>query len=256
MRELTHFPVAERVLLDPEMPTVQDQLIVFARELGELYRLERSRSAELERVLESLQESYLATMTSLAQVIEAKDQTTRGHLDRTRAYGLALARRVDESLLASPALGCGFFLHDIGKVGVPEHILCKEGPLSREEWAVMRRHPVMGAQIVQPISFLQDAVGLIRHHHERFDGTGYPDRLRGDDIPLPARIFSVADSFDAMTSDRPYRGAIGVERAIAELEAGAGSQFDPEVVRVFVDMIDGGPAEGDEDFAAALRLAV
>jgi ribonuclease P protein subunit RPR2 len=256
MRELTHFPVADRVLVDPEMPAVQDQLIVFARELGELYRLERSRSAELELVLESLQESYLATMKSLAQVIEAKDRTTRGHLDRTRAYGLALARRIDESLLSTPSLGYGFFLHDLGKVGVPEHILCKEGPLSCEEWAVMRRHPVIGAEIVQPISFLRDAVGLIRHHHERFDGTGYPDRLRGDDIPLPARIFAVADSFDAMTSDRPYRGAIGIERAVVEIREGAGSQFDPEVVRVFVDMIEDGPAEGDEEFAAVLRLAV
>jgi HD-GYP domain-containing protein (c-di-GMP phosphodiesterase class II) len=120
----------------------------------------------------------------------------------------------------------------------------------------MRRHPVIGAQIVQPIAFLQDAVGLIRHHHERFDGTGYPDRLRGEDIPLPARLFAVADSFDAMTSDRPYRGSIGVERAIAEVRDGAGSQFDPEVVRVFVDMIEDGPAQGDEDLAAALRLAV
>jgi ribonuclease P protein subunit RPR2 len=254
MRELTDFPVADRVLVDPEMPAVQDQLIVFARELGELYRLERSRSAELERVLESLQESYLATMKSLAQVIEAKDRTTRGHLDRTRAYGLALARRIDESLLASPSLGYGFFLHDLGKVGVPEQILCKEGPLSCEEWAVMRRHPVIGAEIVQPISFLQDAVGLIRHHHERYDGTGYPDRLRGDDIPLPARIFAVADSFDAMTSDRPYRGAIGLEPALDELRAGAGTQFDPEVVGVFVGMVEQDPPE-DEELVHALRHA-
>jgi ribonuclease P protein subunit RPR2 len=111
------------------MPAVHDQLIVFARELGELYRLERTRSAELERVLSSLQESYLATMTSLAQVVEAKDRTTRGHLDRTQAYGLALARRIDPTLIDTPALRYGFFLHDIGKVGVPEHILCKEGPL-------------------------------------------------------------------------------------------------------------------------------
>ncbi|MGZ8593371.1 MAG: HD-GYP domain-containing protein [Actinomycetota bacterium] len=239
------------------MPAVHDQLIVFARELGDLYRLERSRSAELEKVLASHQESYLATMKALAQVLEAKDLTTRGHLDRTQAYGLALAKRIDPSLVESPTLGYGFFLHDIGKVGVPEHILCKRGPLDGSEWDVMRRHPSVGAQIVAPIAFLGDDVGaLIRHHHERFDGTGYPDRLRGEAIPLPARIFSVADSFDAMTSDRPYRGSMGIERALAEVRDGAGSQFDPEVVRVFVQMVEEGPAEDDPDFAAAFSLAV
>jgi ribonuclease P protein subunit RPR2 len=256
----TLFPViAAPALPDLEAPAVDEQLIVFARELGELYRLERTRSAELQRVLESLQESYLATMKALAQVIEAKDRTTRGHLDRTQAYGLALARRIDPGLLETPTLGYGFFLHDIGKVGVPEHILCKEGPLSRQEWKVMRRHPLVGARIVAPISFLSEAVGLIRHHHERFDGGGYPDGLAGDDIPLPARVFSVADSFDAMTSDRPYRGALGIERALSEIRGGAGSQFDPEVVRVFVQMIEDGPEEdegADREFAAALRLAV
>jgi ribonuclease P protein subunit RPR2 len=256
MTETTSFPVANGSLRDPELPSVHDQLIVFARELGELYRLERTRSAELQQVLDSLQESYLATMKSLAQVIEAKDQTTRGHLDRTQAYGLALARRIDPALALTPTLGYGFFLHDIGKVGVPEHILCKRGPLSGSEWEVMRRHPLVGAQIVAPIAFLREALELIRHHHERFDGDGYPDGLRGEAIPLTARIFSVADSFDAMTSDRPYRGAIGIERALAELRRGSGSQFDPGVVRVFVDMIEDGPGEDDEDFAAALRLAV
>ena len=237
------------------MPAVHDQLIIFARELGELYRLERTRSAELERVLASLQETYLATMKSLAQVIEAKDETTRGHLERAQAYGLALARRIDPSLVETPTLGYGFFLHDIGKVGIPEHILCKEGPLDGHEWRVMRTHPVIGAQIVAPISFLSDAVDLIRHHHERFDGSGYPDGLRGDAIPLGARIFSVVDSFDAMTSDRPYRGSMEVERALSEVRRGAGTQFDPEVVRSFVQMLDEGPELGDADVAPALRHA-
>ncbi|MGE5461086.1 MAG: HD-GYP domain-containing protein [Solirubrobacterales bacterium] len=231
---------------DPELPAVHEQLIVFARELGELYRLERARSAELERVLASLQDTYIATMKSLAQVIEAKDVTTRGHLDRTQTYGLALARRVDPEL-ATEELGYGFFLHDIGKVGIPEQILCKRGPLSDDEWTVMRTHPVIGAQIVTPIAFLQGAVQLVRHHHERFDGTGYPDGLRGEDIPLAARVFSVADSFDAMTSDRPYRGAMGIERALLEVEGGAGTQFDPDVVRIFVQMMQDDPPLFHED---------
>jgi HD-GYP domain-containing protein (c-di-GMP phosphodiesterase class II) len=258
MDETTSFPAVAGVLPDPEMPAVHDQLIVFARELGELYRLERFRSAELERALESLQETYIATMKSLAQVIEAKDRTTRGHLDRTQAYGLALARRIDPALVETPTLGYGFFLHDIGKVGIPEHILCKGGPLSGDEWEVMRTHPLMGAQIVEPIAFLSGAVDLIRHHHERFDGSGYPDGLHGDAIPLAARIFSVADSFAAMTSERPYRGAIAVERALAEIQGGAGTQFDPDVVRVFVQMVEEGPDARDRDdeaFAASLPRA-
>jgi ribonuclease P protein subunit RPR2 len=241
MKDTTRFPAAPAIHADPELPAVHEQLIVFARELGDLYRLERSRSAELERVLESLQETYIATMKSLAQVIEAKDRTTRGHLDRTQAYGLALARRIAPELVATPNLGYGFFLHDIGKVGVPEQILCKEGPLTSEEWTVMRNHPVVGAQIIAPIAFLTGAVELIRHHHERFDGSGYPDGLRAEEIPLAARIFAVADSFDAMTSDRPYRGAMDIERALLEVEGGAGTQFDPDVVRIFVQMMQDDP---------------
>jgi HD-GYP domain-containing protein (c-di-GMP phosphodiesterase class II) len=221
---------------DPERPAVYEQLIVFARELGELYHLERERSAELERVLANLQETYLATMTSLAQVVEAKDRTTRGHLERTRAYGVALARRIDPGLADGPELGYGFFLHDIGKVGIPEAILCKSGPLSPSEWDVMRTHPTIGAQIVAPIRFLGDAALVIRHHHERFDGSGYPGGLVGETIPLSARIFAIADSFDAMTSDRPYRKALDLDRAIVEIQAGAGTQFDPEVVKVFADL--------------------
>jgi HD-GYP domain-containing protein (c-di-GMP phosphodiesterase class II) len=231
---------------DPELPAVHDQLIVFARELGDLYRLERVRTAELEKALDNLQKTYLATMKSLARVVEAKDRTTRGHLDRTQAYGIALARKIDPSLVETPTLGYGFFLHDIGKVGVPESILCKEGPLTTDEWDVMRSHPIVGADIVAPMGFLAETVTLIRHHHERYDGSGYPDRLRGEAIPLTARIFSVADSFDAMTSDRPYRDSIGIERALEEIRGGSGTQFDPEIVRSFVEMIEDRP---DPDLA-------
>lgn len=222
---------------DPELPSVHEQLIVFARELGELYRAERARARELERVLAELRDAYLATMKSLAMVVEAKDEATRGHLERTQAYGLALARAIDPDL-ATEELGFGFFLHDIGKVGVPEHVLRKPGPLTAEEWEVMRTHPVLGAQIVAPITFLDGAERLVRHHHERFDGTGYPDGLRAEEIPLAARVFAVADAFDAMTSDRPYRRAMSLERALEEIVEGAGTQFDPEIVRVFIDLIE------------------
>lgn len=223
---------------DPEFSTVQAQLLVFARELSEVYHLERKRSTDLERALWSLQNTYVATMKTLAQVVEAKDSTTRGHLDRAYEYGLALARMIDPDLAERPELGYGFFLHDIGKVGVPEQILCKVGPLTESEWEMMRAHPSIGAQIVAPIHFLGDAVEIIRHHHERMDGEGYPRQLRGEEIPLAARIFSVADSFDAMTSDRPYRKALPLERALQELEDGSGTQFDPDVVDAFMSLVE------------------
>jgi ribonuclease P protein subunit RPR2 len=222
---------------DPESPALQAQLVVFARELGELYSLERQRSRDLERALSSLEETYLATMTSLAQVVEAKDETTRGHLDRTTKYGMALAERIDPVLAARPELAHAFFLHDIGKVGIPEQILGKAGPLNDEEWGVMRSHPQIGAQIVEPIRFLDGAVDVIRHHHERFDGRGYPGGLEGNGIPLAARVFSVADSFDAMTSDRPYRDALEIDRALDEISGGSGTQFDPAVVSEFLDLM-------------------
>jgi HD-GYP domain-containing protein (c-di-GMP phosphodiesterase class II) len=222
---------------DPEVSSVHDQLKVFAREIGVLYSAERVRTQELERALEGAREMFVATMKSLAQVVEAKDPTTRGHLDRTARYGLALAQRVDPELAARPEVGYGFFLHDIGKVGIPETILCKSGPLSDLEWIVMRSHPHVGAKIVEPIPFMGEAVEIVRSHHERYDGTGYPAGLRGEEIPLGARVFAIADAFDAMTSDRPYRRALPVDEAIDDLRACAGTQFDPACVKAFADLV-------------------
>jgi HD-GYP domain-containing protein (c-di-GMP phosphodiesterase class II) len=221
---------------DAEVPALHAQLVVFAREIGSLYQAERTRSRELEEALDGVREMYVSTMTSLATVVEAKDPTTRGHLDRTHRYGLALAERIDPELAARPEIGYGFFLHDIGKVGVPESVLCKPGPLDEAEWAVMREHPAIGAQIVSPIRFLSGAVDIVRSHHERWDGAGYPRGLRGEDIPLAARIFAIADSFDAMTSDRPYRAAMPLEKALDEIRDGAGTQFDPEVAKAFLEL--------------------
>jgi HD-GYP domain-containing protein (c-di-GMP phosphodiesterase class II) len=234
--------------LDTELPAVDAQLVVFARELGSLYRAERVRSRELEHALQDVREMYVSTMTSLAQVVEAKDRTTRGHLDRTQRYGLALAARVDPELTQRPEVAYGFFLHDIGKVGIPEAVLCKPGPLTEAEWTVMRAHPTIGAQIVEPIRFLQGAVEIVQTHHERWDGRGYPQGLRGEEIPLAARVFAIADCFDAMTSDRPYRMALPFDAAYDEIVDGSGSQFDPQVVDVFIDLVaDGGISGFDSD---------
>ncbi len=143
-----------------------------------------------------------------------------------------MAARVDPQLATRPEVAYGFFLHDIGKVGIPESVLCKPGPLTDDEWTIMRAHPAIGAQIVEPIRFLQGAVEIVFTHHERWDGAGYPTGLVGEQIPLAARVFAVADSFDAMTSDRPYRSALSFDQALEEIRRGAGTQFDPTVVEV------------------------
>ncbi len=236
---------------DPEGSSLHDQLKIFAREVGVLYSAERIRTRELEHALEAAREMYVATMKSLAHVVEAKDPTTRGHLDRTAHYGLSLARRIAPGLAEKPEIAYGFFLHDIGKVGIPESILCKPGPLTDLEWLVMRSHPHMGARILEPIPFMGEAVEIVRSHHERFDGSGYPRGLRGREIPLAARIFTIADSFDAMTSDRPYRRAVPTDAAIDEIRAGAGTQFDPRCVEAFVDLA----AEDDGFLLSHPRLA-
>lgn len=225
---------------EPEVP-IREQLLVFAKELSHLYHEERERSVELERAYEELTDTYAATIKTLAFVVEAKDSNTRRHLDRTQVYGLELARSIDSDLIRDPEVGFGFLLHDIGKVGIPEHILGKPGPLTDDEWGVMRTHPLLGAQIVEPMRFLGEAVQIIRCHHERFDGRGYPSSMKGEEIPLAARIFSVVDSFDAMTSDRPYRQALSIERAMDELHKGKDTQFDPEVVHMFVNLVEKRP---------------
>ena len=218
-----------------ELERAKQQLLVFARDVSSMYQAERAKTRELESALSALQDSYLQTVRTLAFVVEAKDASTREHLERTHEYASALSRAVVGEDVG-PEVTYGFLLHDVGKVGIPESILGKPGPLTDEEFEVMRTHPLIGVQIVSPVTFLTGAIDVIRCHHERWDGKGYPGGLAGDDIPLQARIFSVCDSFDAMTSDRPYRSALPFDYAVEEIERCAGTQFDPAVVRRFVAM--------------------
>ena len=219
-----------------QLAQAKEQLLVLARDVNSMYQAERARSRELAEALAALQESYLATVRTLAFIVEAKDSSTREHLERTHDYARALARVVMPGVEIGPEMTYGFLLHDVGKVGIPESILCKPGPLTEEEYEVMKTHPLIGVQIVAPIQFLGKAIEVIRCHHERWDGRGYPDGLAGEDIPLAARIFSVCDTFDAMTSDRPYRRAMPFDYAVEEIERCGGTQFDPEVVGFFIRM--------------------
>jgi HD-GYP domain-containing protein (c-di-GMP phosphodiesterase class II) len=241
----------------PEPDVVQGQLVAFARDLKSLYQQERERARELEEALERLSDSYLSTMESLAVLVEAKDENTRRHLDRSMELALELTRLVEPEMAERPEIGWGYRLHDIGKVAIAERILMKRGDLTPSEWMEMRTHPEVGAQIVAPLRFMGDAVLVIRHHHERFDGSGYPHGLRGEEIPASARIFSVVDAFDAITNDRPYRKARPPEDALAEIARRAGTQFDPTVVEAFVGMMEDRrePEQGPPSFDPSVRSA-
>jgi|SRR5579884_37253 len=205
------------------------QLERYAADLRETFKRERQRAQELRA-------SYAATVRALSDAVEARDAYTGKHAERVTAYGMEIARRYRVPL--SDELEFGFLLHDVGKVAIPDAILYKPGPLTDEERALMARHPVIGAQIVRGIEFLAGAIDVVRCHHERWDGRGYPDGLRGEEIPVSARVFAVADVFDALTTDRPYRPASATRVAREMVTAGAGSQFDPRAIEAFNEIDD------------------
>lgn len=209
----------------------ESQLQRYAADLRETFMQERHRSQELHR-------SYMLTVRALASAVEARDAYTGRHAERVAAYGLAIGEACGLMLGDDPQIEFGFLLHDVGKVGVPDAILFKPGPLTEAERLVMQQHPVIGSQIVRDIDFLGDARDVIRSHHERWDGNGYPDGTAGADIPVSARVFAVADTFDALTTLRPYRRASTVARAREIIDQGNGSQFDPDVVAGFRELPD------------------
>jgi ribonuclease P protein subunit RPR2 len=199
------------------------QLERYAADLRETFKAERARSAELRA-------SYMATVRALANAVEARDAYTGHHAERVAAYGLLLARASGLEIADDPQTEFGFLLHDVGKVAVPDAILFKPAPLTDEERVLMERHPVIGWEILRDIDFLGDAKLVVRHHHERWDGRGYPDNLAGEDIPPAARVFAVADTLDALTTDRPYRPAGSFADAREIIGAGSGGQFCPSSV--------------------------
>jgi HD-GYP domain-containing protein (c-di-GMP phosphodiesterase class II) len=190
------------------------------------------------KMSEKLESHYTMTLEALASALEAKDPYTREHTGRIRDMAVALSVAMKIPAPQRRAVRLGSILHDVGKIGISDSILQKPGPLTELEWEVMRSHPVVGERMLKGIEFLHDALPVIRHHHERWDGDGYPDGLRGEQIPLGARIVAVCDSFDAMTSDRPYREAIPPDAACEELLRCAGTQFDPVCANLLVDALE------------------
>ncbi len=205
----------------------------------------RGRNLQLQEMMGSLrqahteiEQSYLQTIQALAQALDAKDSYTAGHSRRVSRFAYLLARRMGLSREKCEDVRDGALMHDIGKIGVPERVLLKPGRMTEDEIKLIQMHPVIGAQILDPVKPLRRYIPSVKHHHERWDGKGYPDGLEGDEIPVEARITLIADTFDAITSDRPYRSAKPLDLAVDQFTKFAGKQFDPECVRVFLEILE------------------
>jgi response regulator RpfG family c-di-GMP phosphodiesterase len=227
----------DELLIAAERAMERRQLLIERREYQAYLELRvEEATRDLQGAFHQLRETYRSTLEALGSALDTRDVGTESHSRRVHGYSLATARQhgvPDDQL---PDLEHGVLLHDIGKIGIPDGILLKPGPLTPNEWSIMRRHPEIGKRLIEKIPFLQGAIPIVYHHHERFDGSGYPLGLKGEAIPLGARIFSVVDAFDAMTFDRPYSKAISFEAAKAEIKRCAGTHFDPAVVGSFLQV--------------------
>jgi len=192
------------------------------------------RTAKLQQAYRYLKKSHLDSVKVLVEAIDAKDPYTRGHSDRVKRMSLAIAKQIGFSEERLEILEYGALLHDIGKIGIKDEILQKQGPLNSTEYQSIREHPLIGVKIVEGVEFFKNKSPMIRHHHEYYDGSGYPDGLAGEDIPLEARIINLPDAFDAMTSARPHRGVVPLQDVLGEIERCKGKQFDPKIVDIFI----------------------
>jgi putative nucleotidyltransferase with HDIG domain len=197
----------------------------------------RRQAIEIKAAYDTLEETYDQTLASLTSALDARDRETEGHSIRVSHLAVKLGEVLKFSNEQLKVLERGSLLHDIGKIGISDTILHKPDKLNDEEWKLMKLHPDIGAKIVEGIPFLEDTIPLIRHHQERWNGTGYPSQLKGEEIPMLARLFSVIDAFDALTSNRPYRQKISAEEALAYLREQSGILFDPNIVNAFEKLI-------------------
>jgi cyclic di-GMP phosphodiesterase len=205
----------------------EEQLLLYASDLRHLVEVERQQRALLNA-------AYHDTVVALAGALESKDTGTRMHSERVQRYAVELAGACAPELLKDPSIEYGFVLHDVGKIGIPDSVLQKPAALSDTERRLIETHTILGEQMLEGVSFMSgECLSVVRSHHERWDGNGYPDRLGGDDIPLGARVFAVADALDAITSNRPYRSEQPWGHAVEEICAQSGKQFDPVVVEAF-----------------------
>lgn len=219
-----------------QVEQLKTQLFTYAEDLNREWKLERQRSQQMEQLL-------VATVGALANAIEARDPYTRGHTDRVSRMALVICEAMGWSREQLRVAKMGSLLHDIGKIGVPDSILMKPGRLEPSEMERMRAHPTIGAMILQGIDELRPAVPFVIAHHERWDGRGYPHGLSSEQIPIEGRILAIADTYDAMTSARPYRAPLAPDEAAAEIRQCAGTQFDPAVAAVFDDLYRSGMIE-------------
>ena len=195
-------------------------------------------NSELADTYEKLEKAYLESVQTLRYTVEAKDSYTRGHSDRVSEYSVLLGKHLNLPEDTLNTLRRGGLFHDIGKIGVPDSILQKESRLTDDEYSEIKNHPSIGAHILSTATIFHDIIPIVKHHHEKYDGTGYPGRLQGEDIPYLARIAAVADSFDAMTSRRTYRDSLPMDVVISEFKRCKGTQFDPKLADVFLDILE------------------
>ena len=195
-------------------------------------------NAELKNTNEMLEKAYLESIQTLRYTVEAKDTYTRGHSDRVSEYSVLIGKHAGLSDNDLKNLQIGGLFHDVGKIGVPDAILQKESKLTDDEYSEIKNHPSIGAHILSTATIFKDMIPIVKHHHEKYDGTGYPGKLAGENIPYLARIAAIADSFDAMTSRRTYRDSLPIETVISEFRRCKGTQFDPELTDVFLDILE------------------
>lgn len=220
--------------LSKNLQATEKRLLGYAQDLAGRLAQEKVRAQQLGEQVAEMEQTYLETIAAFANMADAKDAYNIGHTDRVSYYAAAIARALNPSLLDERDFKYSLLLHDLGKIGIAEDLLKKAGRLTDAEWETLKSHSELGVQLLSPVRFLAPALASVRSHHERWDGKGYPDGLEGEEIPLAARIIAVADAFEAMTSDRPYRPGMSLEEARDEIAAQTGTQFDPLVVDAFL----------------------